>query len=271
MAELKGWVAIHRSICENDLWFLEPFTKAQAWIDLLLNANHKDGEINIRGNIIHIKRGQIGWSQITMAKRWRWSRQKVRRFLEYLIIEQMISIDNSEITPRQLRKTIQQNRQQKKSKLTSITTIINYEQYQTLQQTLQQTIQQKDNRRYINNNDNNDNNIPKGMGQAQSYGNSDINKFIKGVNKYLEVKLPDDGKARQVARNALELFTKKNSKGNIKQGREFLKEDKWENVKDFLAYYLEEKVDKGYSAQSWFRLYDNIRLWIANEGKIPSK
>ena len=161
MAELKGWVAIHRSICENDLWFLEPFTKAQAWIDLLLNANHKDGEINIRGNIIHIKRGQIGWSQITMAKRWRWSRQKVRRFLEYLITEQMISIDNSEITPRQLKKTIQQNGQQKKSKLTSITTIINYEQYQTLQQTLQQTIQQKDNRRYINNNDNNVNNNSK--------------------------------------------------------------------------------------------------------------
>ena len=149
----KGWVAIHRSICENDLWFLEPFTKAQAWIDLVLNANHKDGEINIRGNILKIKRGQIGWSQITMAKRWRWSRQKVRRFLEYLIIKQMISIDNSEITPRQLRKTIQRNEQQKKSRLTSITTIINYEQYQTIQQTVQQTIQQKDNRRYTNKND----------------------------------------------------------------------------------------------------------------------
>jgi len=161
MAELKGWVAIHRSICENDLWFLEPFTKAQAWIDLLLNANHKDGEINIRGNIVKIKRGQIGWSQITMAKRWRWSRQKVRRFLEYLITEQMIYIDNSEITPRQLRKTIQRNEQQKKNRLTSITTIINYEQYQTIQQTRQQTIQQKDNRRYINNNVNNVNNDNK--------------------------------------------------------------------------------------------------------------
>ncbi len=104
-----------------------------------------------------------------------------------------------------------------------------------------------------------------------NYGNEDINKFIKGVNKYLEIKLPDDGKARQVARNALELFTKTNSKGGIKEGRGFLKEDKWENVKDFLAYYLETKVDRGYSAQSWFRLYDNIKLWIANEGKVPTK
>ena len=138
MNNQKGWISLHRKICENDLWFLEPFTKAQAWIDLVLNANHKEGVINIRGNIITIKRGQIGWSEITMTERWQWSRNKVRRFLKWL-------------------ETKQQIEQQKLYKLTSITTIINYDQYQTEQQTIQQTIQQKDNRRYTNNNVNNDN------------------------------------------------------------------------------------------------------------------
>lgn len=133
----KGWIALHRTICDNDLWFLEPFTKAQAWIDLILNANHSDSTINIRGNMINIERGQIGWSEITMAERWKWSRNKVRRYLKWL-------------------ETKQQIKQQKLYKLTSITTIINYDRYQMKQQTEQQTIQQKDNRRYTNNNDNND-------------------------------------------------------------------------------------------------------------------
>lgn len=135
----RGWIALHRSICDNDLWFLEPFTKAQAWIDLILNANHSDGTINIRGNLITIKRGQIGWSEITMSERWQWSRNKVRRFLKWL-------------------ETKQQIEQQKLYKLTSVTTIVNYDKYQTKQQMEQQTIQQKDNRRYTNNNDNNVNN-----------------------------------------------------------------------------------------------------------------
>jgi hypothetical protein len=107
----KGWVRLHRKIEDNELWFLEPFTKAQAWIDLFLNANYKDGSIQIRGNILNIKRGQIGWSELTMVKRWRWSKNKVRRFLKWL-------------------ETIQQIKQQKDRFLTTIITILNYEDYQ---------------------------------------------------------------------------------------------------------------------------------------------
>ena len=80
----KGWVRLHRCIEDNPLYFSESFTKAQAWIDLFLNTNHKDGGLWIRGNYIEIKRGQIGWSELTMAKRWKWSRNKVRNFLKWL-------------------------------------------------------------------------------------------------------------------------------------------------------------------------------------------
>lgn len=107
----KGWVKLYRQIEDNPFWLLEPFTKAQAWIDLFLNANHKDGVINIRGNIITIKRGQIGWSELTMAKRWKWSKGKVRRFLKVLETEQQIE-------------------QQKDRYLTTIITILKYEDYQ---------------------------------------------------------------------------------------------------------------------------------------------
>ena len=123
---------LHRAINDNKLWLLEPFTKAQAWIDLFMNANWKDKTMSIRGNIIEVKRGQLGWSELTLAKRWRWSRDKVRRFLSYLEKEGNI--------------------RQQKTHLTSIITICNYELYQsdnekTIQQIRQQTIQQKDNRK----------------------------------------------------------------------------------------------------------------------------
>lgn len=137
--ENKGWVKLHRCIENNELWFLEPFTKAQAWLDLFLNANHKDGVINIRGNIVNIKRGQIGWSELTMMKRWQWSRDKVRRYLGML-------------------ETRQQIIQQKYKYITTIITIIKYEEYQKDDNTIQQTIQQKDSRRYINKNVKNEKN-----------------------------------------------------------------------------------------------------------------
>lgn len=138
----KGWVRLHRAIEDNFLWFSEPFTKAQAWVDLFLNANHKDAKICIRGNFIDIKRGQIGWSELTMADRWGWSKNKVRRFLKLLETEQQIV-------------------QQKLAKITTIITIVNYENYQsdTTDDTTKR--QQKDNRRYTNKNDKNVNNDNK--------------------------------------------------------------------------------------------------------------
>lgn len=125
----NGWVKLHRQITENSLWFSEPFTKGQAWIDLILNANHEDGSFWIRGIEIKLKRGQIGWSQLTMSTRWKWSRNKVRRFLNWLESEQQIKQQNSAKT--------------------SIITLLNYDKYQN---TEQQTEQQKDNRRNTNKN-----------------------------------------------------------------------------------------------------------------------
>ena len=170
----KGWVRLYRQIEENPLYFLEPFTKAQAWIDLFLNANHSDGKIGIRGNIIPIKRGQIGWSELTMADRWTWSRNKVRRFLKYLETEQQII--------------------QQKTAITSVITITNYERFQSDDTTDDTTErQQKDNRRYTNKNDKNDKNVKKKKsaeaGSAKSEKKSDQNEsrtleeFSKALKK----------------------------------------------------------------------------------------
>jgi len=107
---MSGWIKIHRKLSKNTLWTLEPFTRGQAWIDLILLANHKNGYILVRGNKIDIKRGQIGWSELRLSERWKWSRSKVRTFFKLLESEQQII--------------------QQKNKLSSIISIVNYDEYQ---------------------------------------------------------------------------------------------------------------------------------------------
>jgi hypothetical protein len=131
-----GWVALHRKIMEGEYWLSEPFTRAQAWIDLILLANHKQGYIRKRGIPIEVQRGQVGYSEETLALRWRWSREKIRRFLKELKSSGSI-----------MRIPAHQN-----SKLSNLISITNYDLYQA---TVHQAIQQTDIKRYRNNNDNN--------------------------------------------------------------------------------------------------------------------
>lgn len=95
---MGGWVKLHRSLLDSDLWLSEPFTKGQAWADLFGLANHSDNSIWIRGIEVKIKRGWIAWSEVSLAKRWKWSRGKVRRFLKWLKTEQQIEQQNNNLT-----------------------------------------------------------------------------------------------------------------------------------------------------------------------------
>lgn len=86
-----GWIAIHRKIQECDLWNDKPFARGQAWLDLLLLANHDDKKIFFNGRSITVERGQRITSIKSLGERWAWSRHKVSDFLNYLESEQMIT------------------------------------------------------------------------------------------------------------------------------------------------------------------------------------
>ncbi len=107
-----GFIILQRKITENWLWLSEPFSKSQAWVDLLLLANHSNGSFFIRGVKVEIKRGEVGKSEESLSQRWKWSRGKVRAFLKLLETEQQIKQHRSPII-----NTIQ---------------IINYDNYQNL-------------------------------------------------------------------------------------------------------------------------------------------
>lgn len=107
----KGWIKLHRKITENPMYFSERFTRMQAWIDLLIMANHGGRIIYIRGNKVEVKRGEIARSTEGLAQRWMWSRGKVIRFLNELENSKMIV--------------------QQKNRVITLLSILNYDVYQS--------------------------------------------------------------------------------------------------------------------------------------------
>lgn len=97
---LQGWISVHRQIQEHWLWADKPFSKGQAWIDMLMLANHEDKQILLGRKIIDVKAGSFITSEVKLAERWEWSRQKVRDFLDILKTEKMIDkvSDNKKTT-----------------------------------------------------------------------------------------------------------------------------------------------------------------------------
>lgn len=87
----SGWVKVHRSVTNNPLWLSEPFTRGQAWVDLILMANHEDRRIVFAdGTEVVVHEGEHFTSLAHLAKRWQWGRNRVIRFLDYLSNHQMI-------------------------------------------------------------------------------------------------------------------------------------------------------------------------------------
>ena len=92
----QGYIKLHRQLQDSWIWFDDDkFSKGQAWVDLLMLANHKDNKIPFNGDIIIIKRGQHLTSMRKLASRWNWSISTVSRFLNLLEKDEMI-VKNSD-------------------------------------------------------------------------------------------------------------------------------------------------------------------------------
>jgi uncharacterized phage protein (TIGR02220 family) len=87
---VTGWVKIHRDLTYHHLWTDKPFTKGQAWVDLILLANHEDTKFMLGNQLIEAKRGEVITSEMKLMERWGWSKSKVRAFLQLLQLEEMI-------------------------------------------------------------------------------------------------------------------------------------------------------------------------------------
>ncbi|EWI38101.1 primosome subunit DnaD [Staphylococcus aureus W36553] len=111
---ITGWISIDRSI-QNHWLFKEKrtFSKFEAWIYLLMEANHSKAKVPIGNQIVTVERGQRLTSILTLSDLFNWSRFKVKTFLDLLESDGMLEVKTT-------------------SKYTLIT-IVNYDFYQSEQ------------------------------------------------------------------------------------------------------------------------------------------
>ena len=89
----SGWILIHRQIWDNEyLWDDRPFTRGQAWIDLIMLVNSED-KYSQKHNMT-VRRGQHITSMRKLGARWGWSRHKIADFLNSLLSAGMAKIES---------------------------------------------------------------------------------------------------------------------------------------------------------------------------------
>lgn len=195
----KGWIALHRNI--RDHWVYQEkrvFSKYEAWLDLLMDANHQNNKFLFDGQLIEVNRGEFITSVRQLCERWGWSNTKVNRFLKMLEDDQML-----------IRKS--------DSKKTVIT-IVNYDFYQRCEsKETTQKRQQNDaeaSQKHTNNNDktmnnNVNNNNPRTSRKKREYADDDPNKklailLLKLIRKNQNIKEPDLDKWANTIRLTIE-------------------------------------------------------------------
>ena len=89
---MAGWQKVYRDITNHWLWEDKPFSRGQAFIDLLLMVNHQDKKILFNGDLIEVKRGSKITSLRKLSEEWGWSTKKTKKFLELLEKDNMITV-----------------------------------------------------------------------------------------------------------------------------------------------------------------------------------
>jgi hypothetical protein len=133
---VKGWIALHRKLLSSPI-----AKKPDAMlllIHLLLSANHKDGQFILGNQAIDIPKGSLMTGRKSLSKSTGLHQSKIQRLL--LLFEKMQIIE-----------------QQTKTKYRLIS-IINWEQYQSIEQQLNNKRTTTEQQLNTNNNDNNVNN-----------------------------------------------------------------------------------------------------------------
>ena len=87
----EGWIKLHRKVLETEvLQDNKPFSRFEAWVYLLLQANHADNKVMLDGDLIEVKRGSMVTSIRKLCDKWKWSNTKVCKFLKVMEKEQML-------------------------------------------------------------------------------------------------------------------------------------------------------------------------------------
>lgn len=116
---MSGFIAIQRDALEHPL--LQDPARFRAWVWLIANAAWKSTSVRIKGETIHLERGELSFAQRFLAEKWGMSKSRVDRFIADLRAEGMI----------ETRSKIGADCAHKAGQGQSIITICNYDKYQS--------------------------------------------------------------------------------------------------------------------------------------------
>lgn len=91
---MAGWIKVYRDLEDHWLWEDKPFSRGQAFINLLMMVNHQDNKILFNGDLIEVKRGQRITSLRKLSEEWGWSTKKTKKFLELLEKDNMVTVES---------------------------------------------------------------------------------------------------------------------------------------------------------------------------------
>lgn len=94
---MAGFFKISRDIFDSWIWKNnnEPFDMLHAWIYLIGKANFRQAKRMYRGQLQITERGQLQTSILSLAKEWKWTIAKTRRFIRTLERDGMIHTDST--------------------------------------------------------------------------------------------------------------------------------------------------------------------------------
>lgn len=85
MGKDGNWIKVNRNLLDQPFWKEKPFSKGQAWIDILLNAHWKTSFDRVGNRKRKARPGQRWITYQDLADRWGWSKSAVNRFLHELV------------------------------------------------------------------------------------------------------------------------------------------------------------------------------------------
>jgi len=109
-----NWIAISRDMRDHPIvGFGQPvkpadpkrgaFSRAEAWMDLIMEARWAPGQINNKGKVVELARGALMAARSWLASRWNWTENTVRWFLDKLEKSTMVRRDHHHSDPKQRR------------------------------------------------------------------------------------------------------------------------------------------------------------------------
>lgn len=215
-----GYIKLYRSSLNDPLYLKEPFTKWQAWCDLILLAYFAPTEFFVRGIKVKAKRGCVYKGVLELADRWKWSRGKVERFISYLEADKRVSVQ--------------------KNNVISCISILNYDKYQqneTTNESANDTTNGTTNEHLIRRDNNKTNNNAESQNCDIGLAPDPMELLMKMQNQLSELKDRLDSQDHSTAKKPAK---KKPANPLISMGREIF-EKRYSDLFDGGVYYWQAK------------------------------